>query len=66
MPFVLSCCSTADLTQEHFDRRDIHYICFHYLLNGKQSVSYTHLAPPGGNKCQPALCKGKDGRLNVV
>ncbi len=34
--YVLSCCSTADLTQEHFDRRDIHYICFHYELNGKQ------------------------------
>ena len=32
--FVLSCCSTADLTVEHFRERDIHYICFHYLLNG--------------------------------
>lgn len=33
--FVLSCCSTADLTKEHFERRNIHYICFHYSLNGK-------------------------------
>ena len=32
--FVLSCCSTADLTAEHFAARDIHYICFHYELNG--------------------------------
>lgn len=32
--YVLSCCSTADLTKEHFDRRDIHYICFHYELDG--------------------------------
>ena len=32
--FVLSCCSTADLTKEHFEERDIHYICFHYWLNG--------------------------------
>ena len=31
---VLSCCSTADLTKEHFESRDIHYICFHYKLNG--------------------------------
>lgn len=31
--FVLSCCSTADLSREHFLRRDIHYICFHYFLN---------------------------------
>ena len=28
--FVLSCCSTADLTKEHFQQRDISYICFHY------------------------------------
>lgn len=33
--YVLSCCSTADLTKEHFDKRDIHYICFHYELDGK-------------------------------
>lgn len=32
--YVLSCCSTADLTKEHFENRDIHYICFHYKLNG--------------------------------
>ena len=32
--YVLSCCSTADLTKEHFEKRDIRYICFHYQLNG--------------------------------
>ena len=35
--YILSCCSPADLKKEHFDRRDIHYICFHYELDG---VSY--------------------------
>ena len=35
-PFILSCCSTADLSREHFEQRDIHYICFHYELDGKQ------------------------------
>ena len=34
--YVLSCCSTADLTEEHFKRRNIEYICFHYSLNGIQ------------------------------
>ena len=34
--YILSCCSTADLTQRHFEERDIHYICFHYELDGKQ------------------------------
>ena len=32
--YVLSCCSTADLTKEHFENRDIQYICFHYKLDG--------------------------------
>ena len=32
--YILSCCSTADLTLEHFQQRDIHYVCFHYSLNG--------------------------------
>lgn len=33
--YILSCCSTADLSKEHFDSRDIKYICFHYILNGE-------------------------------
>lgn len=33
--YILSCSSTADLSKEHFDRREIHYICFHFELNGK-------------------------------
>lgn len=32
--YVLSCCSTADLSKEHFQRREIHYICFHFELGG--------------------------------
>ena len=33
--FVLSCCSVADLKKEHFDSRDIKYVCFHFQLDGK-------------------------------
>lgn len=33
--YILSCCSTADLSEQHFTQRDIHYICFHFYLNGK-------------------------------
>ena len=33
--YVISCCSTADLSKEHFESRNISYICFHYSLNGK-------------------------------
>ncbi|MBP5458856.1 MAG: DegV family protein [Clostridia bacterium] len=31
--YILSCCSTADLTKEEFEARDIHYVCFHYFLD---------------------------------
>jgi len=34
MSYILSCCSTADLSREHFASRDIRYICFHYALDG--------------------------------
>lgn len=33
--YVLSCCSTSDLSEQHLHNRDIHYICFHYMLDGK-------------------------------
>ena len=32
--YILSCCSTADLSKEHFQKRNISYICFHYELDG--------------------------------
>ena len=34
--YVLSCCSTADLTKEHLEKRNIKYVCFHYALNDKE------------------------------
>ena len=34
--FILSCCSTADLTKEHFAKRNINFVCFHYFLDEKQ------------------------------
>ncbi len=33
--YVLSCCSTADLTEEQLKAMDVAYICFHYELDGK-------------------------------
>lgn len=34
--YILSCCSTADLTREHFEARNIHYVCFHFALDGQE------------------------------
>lgn len=36
--YVISCCSTADLTEEHFNKRNIEYICFHFEIDGKEYV----------------------------
>lgn len=32
--YIISCCSTADLSKQHFNSRDIHYVCFHYIIDG--------------------------------
>lgn len=34
--YVLSCCSTADLSKEYFTARDIKYVCFHFELGGTE------------------------------
>ena len=34
--YILSCCSTAELSNEHFSRRDIHYVCFHFEIDGTE------------------------------
>lgn len=47
--YILSCCSTADLPADHFAKRGISYVCFHYELNGQEylddlgkSMSFEH------------------------
>ena len=32
--FILSCCSTADVTEEKLRAMDVHYICNPYTMNG--------------------------------
>ena len=34
--YVLSCCSTADMPLEYFQKRDIPFICFHFNMDGKE------------------------------
>lgn len=33
--YLVSCSSTADLSKEHLQQRNIKYICFHFRLDGK-------------------------------
>ena len=34
--YILSCCSPADLSKEHFERIGVRYVCFHYALDGAE------------------------------
>ena len=38
MSYIISCCSTVDLTTEHLKERDIRFIGFHYFIDGKEYV----------------------------
>lgn len=31
--YILSCCSTADLSEEHLGKREIHFIPFHFMID---------------------------------
>ena len=35
-PYILSCCSTADLSKEYFEQREIPYVCFHFTIDGEE------------------------------
>lgn len=36
--FILSCCSTADLTADLLKERQIPFACFHYTMDGKEYI----------------------------
>ncbi len=65
MSYVLSCCSTADLSREHFAQRDIHFICFHYQLNGKDMLDDLGQSTPFDRFYQ-AMADGADTRTSQV
>ena len=63
--YILSCCSTADLTHEHFESRDIHYICFHFFLDGKEYPDDLGRSVPF-DQFYDAMSKGADTRTAQV
>ena len=64
-PYVISCCSTADLTPEHFSRRNIEYICFHYQLDGKDYLDDLGQSMPF-DKFYQAMVDGADTRTSQI
>ena len=65
MSYILSCCSTADLSKEHFERRDIRYIYFHYELDGVQYPDDLGQTMPF-DKFYAAMAAGADTKTSQV
>lgn len=63
--YVLSCCSTADLTAEHFNERNINYICFHYEMDGKSYMDDLGQTMPF-DKFYQAMVDGADTRTSQI
>lgn len=65
MSYILSCCSVADLSKEHFENRDIHYLLFHFMLGG------TEYADDLGQSVPPAelyrrMLAGEDTKTSQI
>ena len=63
--YVLSCCSTADLTREHFEARDIHYVCFHFAVDGVEYTDDLGASMPI-EEFYGKIAKGADTRTSQV
>lgn len=63
--YILSCCSTADLTEEHFRERNISYICFHYELDGVQYMDDLGKSMPF-DKFYAAMTNGADTKTSQI
>ena len=63
--YILSCCSTADLSAEHFLKRKISYICFHYELDGVQYMDDLGKTMPF-DQFYSAMANGADTRTSQI
>lgn len=44
--FILTCCSTVDLSTAYLSEREIPYVCFHFTMNGAQYADDLGLSMP--------------------
>lgn len=63
--YVLSCCSTADLTKEHFEQCDIKYLCFHFAIDGEEYMDDLGQSMPF-DVFYDRMSKGADTRTSQV
>lgn len=64
-PYILSCCSTADLSKEHFQKRQLSYICFHFELDGRQYLDDLGESVPFDQFYQ-AMADGAETRTSQI
>ena len=63
--FILSACSTADIKKEHFEKRNINYICFHYNLGGIDYMDDLGQSVPF-NEFYARMVAGEDTRTSQI
>lgn len=63
--YVISCCSTADLSVETFNKRDIKYACAHYSLDGVQYDDDLGQSKPL-NEFYQAMVDGADTKTSQI
>ena len=63
--YCISCCSTADLTKEYFEKRGIRYVCFHYELGGKDYLDDLGQTMPPSELYRRMLA-GEDAKTSQV
>lgn len=63
--YILSCCSTADLTKEHFESRDINYVCFHFAIDGVEHIDDLGQSMPF-DEFYGRMSQGADTRTSQV
>ena len=63
--YILSCCSTADLTKEQFEARNISYICFHYAIDGEEYMDDLGESMPF-DVFYDRIAKGADTRTSQI
>lgn len=63
--YIISCSSTADLTEEHLKARNISYICFHFELDGKQYLDDLGKSIPF-DRFYEAMANGVDTKTSQI
>ncbi len=63
--YMITCCSTVDLTEQQLEDRNIPYICFHYEMDGKAYLDDLGKSMPFAEFYQ-AMADGADTKTSQI